>query len=214
MKSAFTIVAMCVIFVLWHSFGGTVSGLVRHSTAPVVFGSDQNLFTLVCLGDSLTAGDGASVDQSYPGWLYRQLQADGYHYRVVNAGVSGNRVGDGLRRLQSDVLLFHPRIAVVELGSNDPGRTSRDVWEAQLGTIVHRLQVQRVQVVLGGLDEPGMGDVYRRIAARFGVPLVWFISDVARRPADWSDAHHPNGQGYRLVMRSFLPAVQPLLRHA
>jgi len=68
--------------------------------------------------------------------------------------------------------------------------------------------------VLGGLDEPGMGDVYRRIAARYGVPLVWFISDVTRRPADWSDAHHPNGRGYRLVMWSFLPAVQLLLRHA
>lgn len=94
---------------------------------------------IVCLGDSLTAGDAAPADQSYPARLQRRLNAGGYRYRVVNAGVSGNRVADGLSRMQSDVLGFHPFITIVELGSNDPGRTGATVWRAQLQTIVRRL---------------------------------------------------------------------------
>jgi len=55
---------------------------------------------IVCLGDSLTAGYAAPADQSYPAWLQRRLDGAGYRYQVVNAGVSGDRVADGLARLQ------------------------------------------------------------------------------------------------------------------
>ena len=45
--------------------------------------------SIVAFGNSLTAGLGVPLDQSYPAHLQRKLDAAGYVYRVVNAGVSG-----------------------------------------------------------------------------------------------------------------------------
>jgi acyl-CoA thioesterase-1 len=166
---------------------------------------------LACLGDSLTAGDGAPSSQSYPAWLQRRLDGAGYRMQVINAGHSGDRVADGLARLQRDVLDYHPVLAIVELGSNDPGHTVGDTWQSQLGTIVSHLQARHVRVILGGLDEPGMGVRYRAIAARYGVPVVWFTANLWSRPGLWANAHHPNGTGYSLVMDAFWPDVVRLL---
>lgn len=174
---------------------------------------DNRWPTVVCLGDSLTAGETAPPSESYPAWLQRRIEQAGYHYRVINAGISGNRVADGLARLQSDVLSFHPQAVIVELGSNDPGHTPPQQWEAGLEAIVRRIQAHRARVILGGLDEPGMGDIYRTVAARYHIPLVWFVTQVAQHPEDWGDPHHPNGAGYRLVMEAFWPAIEPLLHH-
>lgn len=178
---------------------------------PITYTPDHGQPTIVCLGDSLTAGDGAPPDQSYPAWLQRELDLAHLTYRVINAGVSGNRVADGLHRLKTGVLSFHPKIVIVELGSNDPGHIPGSIWMHQLDAIVARLQANRVRVILAGLDEPGMGDLYRHVAARRGVPLVWFIAQVAGLPRDWHDLHHPNGAGYRVVMQSFWPVLAPIL---
>lgn len=183
-------------------------------SGPVAYAPDDGRPAIVCLGDSLTAGDAAPADQSYPAWLQRRLDTRGYRYRVINAGVSGDRVVDGLARLQSDVLGFHPAIVIVELGSNDPGHTSSAVWERQLGIAVGRLQTAGARVVLGGLDEPGLSAIYRDVAARDGVPLVWFTNGLWSRSGLWGDAHHPNGEGYRVVMESVWPALVRYLKSA
>ena len=45
---------------------------------------------IVFLGDSLTAGYGLDIEQSVPSLVQKQLEAEGYKYEVVNAGVSGD----------------------------------------------------------------------------------------------------------------------------
>jgi len=65
--------------------------------------------------------------------------------------------------------------------------------------------------MLGGLDEPGMREVYQRVAAQHGIPLVWLTTGLWSRPGLWGDAHHPNGAGYRVVMQNVWPALVPLL---
>jgi acyl-CoA thioesterase I len=182
------------------------------SSSPVVVKHGDGRPAIVCLGDSLTAGDAAPAEQSYPAWLQRKLDVSGYRFQVVNAGHSGDRVADGLARLQSDVLSYRPAIAIVELGSNDPGHTPADVWQSQLRNIVAQLQAQHVTVILGGLDYPGMGDRYRAVGALYHVPVVWFTAGLWSRPGLWGNAHHPNGAGYRVVMESFWPAIQRAIR--
>ena len=54
---------------------------------------------IVVLGDSLTAGLGLSPEESYPTLLQQKLDAGGFHYDVVNAGVSGDTSAGGLSRL-------------------------------------------------------------------------------------------------------------------
>jgi len=208
------IFALAIALVIVGVAGGAVASYLRsgHVDSLCSYAPADGRRVIVCLGDSLTAGDAAPPDQSYPAWLQRRLDGAGYRYRVVNAGISGDRVADGLNRLQRDVLSQHPSVVIVELGSNDPGRTPRSRWASDLAAIVSRLRAHGAWVILGGLDEPGMGDVYRAVAARYQTPLVWFTADLWSRPGLWGDAHHPSGAGYRVVAESFWPAVHAAVK--
>src|SRR5262245_15665958 len=69
---------------------------------------------IVAFGDSLTAGYGVAPEQSYPAQLQARLTAEGYPYRVVNAGVSGDTTAGGLRRVEW-ALRAKPAVVIVEL---------------------------------------------------------------------------------------------------
>src|SRR5258706_5610830 len=62
-------------------------------------GHDKSLPKIIAFGDSLTAGYGLQPAQSYPALLQKRLQADGYEYEVVNAGISGDTSSGGVRRI-------------------------------------------------------------------------------------------------------------------
>src|SRR5580698_5211410 len=68
-----------------------------------------------CFGDSITAGYGVDPGKAYPDDLQNALDSHGYHYRVVNSGISGNTTKDGVDRLK-EVLALHPAIVIVEFG--------------------------------------------------------------------------------------------------
>ena len=51
---------------------------------------------IVAFGDSLTAGFGTEPGNSYPDFLQKDLDRDGLHWRVVNAGVSGDTCANRL----------------------------------------------------------------------------------------------------------------------
>ena len=85
------------------------------SSAGPAFGATR---VIVALGDSLTAGLGVSPDEAYPALLEARLSREGYDYRVVNAGVSGDTSAGGLRRMEW-VLKLSPEIVIVALGAND-----------------------------------------------------------------------------------------------
>src|SRR5262245_33977146 len=109
---------------------------------------------IVAFGDSLTAGYGVTPAEAYPGRLAARLAAEGYRYRVVNAGVSGDTTAGGLRRVDW-ALKLKPAIAIVALGAND-GLRGQSVAEMQgnLERIVERLQAGGARVLLAGMRLP------------------------------------------------------------
>src|SRR6185369_16746529 len=74
---------------------------------------------IVVFGDSLTAGFGLEKTQSYPSQLQRLLDAQGYAYEVVNAGVSGETSAGGVRRIEHVLETPDVAVVVVGLGGND-----------------------------------------------------------------------------------------------
>src|SRR5688572_3120729 len=59
----------------------------------------ENVPKIVAFGDSLTAGYGLAPQESYPALLQKMIDADGFEYEVVNAGVSGDTSAGGVRRI-------------------------------------------------------------------------------------------------------------------
>ncbi|MDZ7769737.1 MAG: GDSL-type esterase/lipase family protein [Woeseiaceae bacterium] len=75
--------------------------------------------SVLVFGDSLSAGYGIDVDQSWPALLQTRLRKEGYEYRVVNASISGETTEGGAQRIRRALKQFTPRLVVLELGGND-----------------------------------------------------------------------------------------------
>jgi acyl-CoA thioesterase I len=178
---------------------------------------------IVAFGDSLTAGAGVRPPVSYPSQLQAALDARGFRYRIVNAGVSGETSGDGLSRVE-EVLAHRPRIVILELGINDGLRGHRlDQVRKNLGAIIERLQAKDVRVVLAGMQVPprlGLAyaaefrGIFPDLASRYRLPLIpFFLEDVALVPElNQDDGLHPNAEGYSYVARNVLNVLEPLLQ--
>lgn len=76
---------------------------------------------VACIGDSITAGVGASNREtlSYPAQLQKRL-GDGYV--VKNCGTSGIKMTNYLRKWQPELEAFQPDIVTIKLGTNDTKR--------------------------------------------------------------------------------------------
>lgn len=74
---------------------------------------------LVCLGNSVTFGWNMAYKKSYPYLLEERLMEQYPEVMVVNSGIGGQTVLDGLDRLDSDVFYYDPQIVVVSFGLND-----------------------------------------------------------------------------------------------
>jgi len=79
----------------------------------------QRSSPLLILGDSLSAGYGMALANSWPALLEPKLRAAGYPHPVVNASISGETTAGGARRI-GDLLAQHrPAAVVIALGAND-----------------------------------------------------------------------------------------------
>jgi acyl-CoA thioesterase-1 len=75
--------------------------------------------TVLVFGDSLSAGFGIDVDQSWTALLQSRLEQQGYEHRVVNASISGETTEGGVSRIDSALSTFDPALIILELGGND-----------------------------------------------------------------------------------------------
>ncbi len=177
---------------------------------------------IVAFGDSLTAGLGVQVDGSYPAQLQRQLDSLGYHYRVINAGVSGDTTAGGLRRV-SWILNSQPELVILELGANDGlrGLQVNDTYN-NLRQIIRRLQEAQVTVILAGMKlPPNYGQdyttkfevMYRNLAQEHQVPFIpFFLEGVGGNSLlNQADGLHPTSEGYKVVVEHLLKVLRPVL---
>jgi lysophospholipase L1-like esterase len=169
--------------------------------------------TIVCLGDSITAGVGRGEGPTYPERLGELLGVP-----VISAGVPGDTAAQGRARLPM-VLDQDPWLVIVELGGNDllrrvpPERTEEDlaaIVEAVLaaGAVPMLVAVDNPMPIVGG----HLGEVYERLGDRYGVPVVdGVLREVLGDRSLKSDEIHPNAAGYAKLAAAVADEVRPLI---
>jgi acyl-CoA thioesterase-1 len=179
--------------------------------------------TLVCFGDSITAGYGLDADQSYPAALERLLSKRGYPYRVVNAGVSGNTTKDAVARVRS-IVAVHPDVVVLEFGGNDGLRgLPLDGTRQNLDSVLTTLEAAKIRVLLVGITLPPnygqeyihtFDQIYRDAAKKHHVPLMPMLYDgIYTVPGTiQQDGIHPTAKGSQMIAEHMLLLITPLLR--
>lgn len=179
--------------------------------------------TILCFGNSLTAGYGLDADQAWPHLLQLRLDSLEQAYTVVNAGLSGETTSGGVNRL--DWVIKQPiDIFILELGANDMLRgLDVDLTKSNLESIIKRVtkKYPEVTIVLAGmLAPPNMGDAYEKkynrifsdLAMKHRAVLIPFLLDevAGRQELNLPDGKHPNIEGQKIVLENVWAALAPL----
>ena len=176
------------------------------------------------VGTSLTAGLGVEPDQAYPALIQQKIDSAGLHFRVVNAGVSGETSAGALRRI--DWLLRDPvAVLVLETGANDGLRgQDPDSIRGTIQAIIDRVHAAqpRARILLVGMNAmPNLGALYVTRFQRI-YPAVARANDLPIVPAllegvggvdslNQPDGIHPNPAGQRRLANNVWQVLFPLL---
>jgi acyl-CoA thioesterase-1 len=181
--------------------------------------------TILFLGDSLTDGYGLSRSQAYPALIAQKLRDASLNYEIINAGVSGDTTGGGLRRINS-YLNRKIDIFVLELGINDAFRgVPLEQMRSNLQAIIDRVKAKNpnVAIVIAGMQLPlygadgyvrAFGEMFGELAQKNNAGLIpYFLLGVGGDPAlNLGDRIHPNAAGQRVLAETVWQAIEPLLR--
>lgn len=174
--------------------------------------------TIIAMGDSLTAGYGLSESDAYPAQLQKRLQAAGYSWKVVNAGISGETSSGALSRVEW-VLRLKPDIVILETGANDGLRgIDPQVTKINIEETVRILKENHVTVVLAGMRmvtsmgreyTTAFAALYPAVAKNHDLILIpFFLEGVAGKPSlNQDDGIHPMAAGYRIITDMVYPYV-------
>jgi len=179
--------------------------------------------TILIFGDSLSAGYGIDVDQSWGALLQQRLEEQGYEHRVVNASISGETTEGGAVQIDSAVETFAPELIILELGGNDglrgfpPARI-----RSNLGTIAQRAKDSGADVVLLGIRIPtnygprytqAFEAVYADVAEELGIEWIeFFMEGVALNDELLQDDRiHPNMEAQPILLDNAWPIIRDTL---
>src|SRR5437899_10650741 len=122
--------------------------------APPAAAAPDTRKVLAVFGDSLSAGFGLQPGQSFPDYLQKKLDTEGYAIHVVNLGISGDTTEGGVSRIDSATSL-KPAIVILELGGNDGLRGLPLASTRQnLDNMLTAFQSTGAKVVLAGITLP------------------------------------------------------------
>ncbi|WP_342644857.1 arylesterase [Mucilaginibacter sp. CSA2-8R] len=170
--------------------------------------------TVLFFGDSLTAGYGLDdpATDAYPSVIQKKITQEGFPYKVVNAGNSGETSAGGRSRIDW-VLKQKVDVFVLELGAND-GLRGIPVAETNrnLQAIIDKVKGKypNAKLVMAGMQIPtSMGvsyakqfrDVFPKLAVKNDMLLIPFLLEgVGGNPKlNQADGIHPTAEGAKIV---------------
>jgi acyl-CoA thioesterase-1 len=177
---------------------------------------------ILVFGDSLSAGYGIAVAESWPVLLQQELARNGSKFQVVNASISGETTLGGRQRIAQALKQHRPAVVVLELGAND-GLRGYGVADtvANLNEIVAAAQRAQARVLLVGMRlPPNYGNsyvaqfeqMYPRLARQRNIRLLPFLLEGVPPEQFQPDNLHPTAEAQPLLMRNVLKELKPLLR--
>lgn len=214
------IVIISVLFFLSSTKKNTQTQITKQPKIQVA----STTFTIVSFGDSLTAGYGVALSESYPSILEKKLEENGIMTKVINMGVSGETSDIALERLEF-VLKQNPDIILLGLGANDMLRSlpPEKIYK-NLETMILFFKKNNKKIILLGMKSSATnGTIYRKsfdaiysdLAKKYSLPIVPFFLEgvVLDQTLNISDGIHPNHAGYeKIVNENILPILLPYLK--
>ena len=185
--------------------------------------------SILIVGDSLSAGYGIKVEQSWPALLQEHFKQANEPYKVHNASISGQTTSEGVRQIDQLLQLTAPKVVVLELGANDGLRgLSITEMESNLETMIKKANGAKAKVVLLGirvLNNYGrrygamFTETFERLAQKYSLEFVPFMLEPLEKvltPENRSeyiqaDGLHPTAKAQPLILNHLLPSIRSAL---
>jgi acyl-CoA thioesterase-1 len=180
--------------------------------------------SILVVGDSLSAGYGIELRDTWVTLMQQRLSKQGYPHAVVNASISGDTTAGGRARLPAALKRHRPQIVILELGGNDGlrGLSLRET-RANLEAMIKAAQSAGAQVLLIGIHlPPNYGPeftgkfhaIYRDLANSYNAALAPFLLEgVALSPGLMQpDGIHPRAAAQPRLLDNVWPYLEPLLK--
>lgn len=206
------------IFLLIVSIG-TYATQPATSKAPI---STPN--SVLVFGDSLSAGYGIAMADSWPALLNERLKSKRLPYQVINMSISGETTAGGRARLATALEQTHPAVVILALGANDGLRgLPIQAMEDNLTAMILTAKKQKARVLLVGIRlPPNYGGnymqtfeaVYRNLAKNQKVSLLPFLLEPIAQDAKFfqADGLHPTAEAQPRILNHVWPSLAPLLK--
>lgn len=180
--------------------------------------------SILCFGNSITAGYGLDPEQAYPAVLEKMLIDEGFEYRVINAGLSGETSAGGLTRIDW-ILQNKINVFILELGANDGLRGLPLIQtKSNLQSIIQKVvkkYPEALIVIAGMMVPPNMGKdyatefsyVFNELATENDALLIPFLLDGVGGNPDLNlpDGIHPNIEGHKIVAQNVFEVLKDVL---
>ena len=199
--------------------------------------------TILTQGDSITDAGRNFEDDSFLGYGYSMIIGSilmskyaEYELKVINKGISGNRVCDLKGRWEKDTLAYYPDILSIMIGINDTWRrydsddpTSASKFEEDYKFILEQSKAQGSKIII---IEPFLNivkkemqswkdedlyekiDVCKKLAKKYAdeyIPMEDIMQKMIKiRPCEfWTpDGVHPSHAGHGLIADKFLSLLK------
>ncbi len=179
--------------------------------------------TVLVFGDSLSAGYGVDVDQTWVALLQSRLTAQGYEHRVINASISGETTQGGMTRIDAALDNFSPDLVILELGGNDGLRGfPPEIIKENIRSIIAASRDRGAAAVILGIRIPtnygsrytqAFEGIYSELATELDVPWIeFFMEGVAlNEELMQEDGIHPNAEAQPMLLDNAWPIIHEAL---
>ncbi|MGY8933869.1 MAG: arylesterase [Flavobacteriales bacterium] len=181
--------------------------------------------TILCFGDSLTAGYGLEdSNDAFPSLLQTRMDSLGLEYVIVNSGLSGETTAGGKSRIKW-VLNEYIDIFILELGANDGLRgVPLTETRANLQAIIDMVLDKNpsTMIILAGMElPPNMGQdytsefrsIFSDLARINDLKFIPFILENVGGIAELnqSDGIHPTVEGHKIVANTVWEVLETVV---
>lgn len=180
---------------------------------PEIRNLDAKGASIICFGDSITFGYGASSGEDYPTVLRKLVRLP-----VVNSGIDGDTTFEALKRLENDVLDKDPRLVIVEFCGNDfLKKIPKEDTVKNLALIIERIQARGAMVALVDISAGFFLQEYRQAfkklaAQKKAIFIPVLLNKIITNPTMKSDFFHPNARGYQIIAKRVYQAILPYIK--
>lgn len=183
-------------------------------------------YTALVIGDSISAAYGLKEDDGWVTLAEQSLREQGHNVTLVNASISGDTTGGGLRRLPDALDRFEPDLLIIELGGNDGLRGYPPAsMRKNLEDMARMAQDRGAQVLILGMMIPSnYGKAYLNMFAKAFVDaaeatdseFIPFLLEPIAQNTDYfqQDGIHPTAEAQPLLVDHVMPALLEIISNA